>query len=525
MRKIKNILCFCLFAIFPALAVYFRNKSFIFEGGLVPLLSVILLPLTLLYFLLGLLNKKPNNNVVICIIVAWWFLLYGHIYYRILDYFDLPYSSFRHRYFVPGYSLLFFCIVYVVWKANQFTDKLISIFFTIGIVLNFQFAWDATTDIIRKDASHKQEDIEHKVFRDDMPDVYYIVMDSYPCTENLQKYYNYNNEYFIGELKKIGFQVVDHAKSNYPYTYFSLSSSLNMEYINYFEDSVSVKKGNENYPFTKIRHNKVADYFKRKGYKYVVFASAYEELNDKGQADIYINNRLSINSFHESIIQLSLLNCLNLEFYSQGVYNLCSNSLKLFPNTPDIKGSKLVFFHCFPPHPPNVFDAKGNYRYSDENVENRYAQKIQYADQVHFISTSMLEIVKNILVRSKQAPLIILQGDHGSASSERYEDERKWAEYPSREILMERFGILNAIYVPEKYKLSLPTEHTPVNTFRLVINSLFDDSLPTLPTRHYFARYRTPFNFREVNWPAVEGLTNDSLVIKKTHHSQHDLSN
>ncbi len=509
-NHLKNWLCFSLFAVFPILFVYFRNKSFIFEGGLGLPLILVLVSLLLIYLLFNRLNRKYTNNTLICIITAWWFLLYGHIYYSLLDLLQLPYSSFRHRYFLPLYSLLFFFPVLKIWRINTIPDKLIGLFLIIGVCLNLQFL----VPMIKGGnvyATSKTEVVQNTNTAD-MPDVYYIVMDSYPNAGNLLKYYKYDNTPFVHQLQQLGFNVIDKAQSNYPYTYFSIPSTLNMEYINYFEDSVSLAKNNEDFPFTKIRHNKVADYFKQKGYKYVLYASAYEQLNDKSQADLYISNKLSINSFHESLIQLSLLNALNLEFYSQGVYKLCSNSFKLLPNTPKIKGNKFVFFHCLPPHPPHVFDKNGNFIYVDDNVENRYRQKKEYIGQVQFMNHKMIEMIGSIIKDSEQPPVIILQGDHGSASSERVENENEWAKYPSKELLIERFGILNALYIPEKYKIEIPAKHTPVNTFRFILNRLFNDSMEILPSKFYFARYRSPYQFKEVNWPAVYGLTKDSLV-------------
>ena len=518
-QHVKNWFCFSLFAVFPILFVYVRNKSFIFEGGVELPLIIIVSATSTLYFIFNYLNKKPTNNVIICLMIAWWFLLYGHVYYLILDFFQLPYSSFRHRYFLPIYSLLFFLPVFKIWKTSILPPQFITVFLIIGISLNVQFLFSITKNKNTKEELSSKSLVSKSSDASDYPDVYYVVMDSYTNSDNLLSYYNYNNTPFIQQLQQLGFKVLNKAQSNYPYTYFSLPSSLNMEYINYFEDSVSLKKQNEDFPFTKIRHNKVADYFKSKGFKYVLFASAYEQLNDKEQADIYVSNKLTINSFHEALIQLSILNCLNLEFYSQGVYELCKNSFGLFPQTPNISGNKFVFFHCLPPHPPHVFDKNGNFIYTNQNVENRYRQKKEYVEQLQFVNNKMLEMLNAIIKNSKQPPIIILQGDHGSASSERFEDENKWAQYPARDILKERFGILNAFYIPEKYKINFPDKHTPVNTFRIILNNLFEDSLQILPSKYYFARYRTPYQFKEVNWPAVYGETKDSLIatIKQTN--------
>ncbi|MDP2384863.1 MAG: sulfatase-like hydrolase/transferase [Bacteroidota bacterium] len=502
---LKQVVCISLYAVFPILFVFFRNEAFIFEGDISTPISIMLVAALVLYVGFNFLNKKNTNVTIICILIIWWFLLYGHLYNFIGP------ASLRHRYFIPVYSLAFLLLISKVWKINSVPAKLINVILIMGLVLNLQFFMKMIGMMNRGNESVTAAK-QSNTSTGNLPDVYYIILDSYPSTENLKEYYNYDNSSFTKQLSDMGFQVLDKARSNYPYTYFSLSSSLNMEYINYFEDSVSIEKQNEDFPFTKIRKNKVANYFKSKGYKYVQFASAYEQLNDKTQADLYINNKLRINNFHETLIQLSVLNCLQLEFYSAGVYDACNYSLNMLPKTPEESGPKFVFFHSLTPHPPHVFDENGNFVYVDPNVENRYKQKKEYTDQVKFINKKMLEIVKQLIAGSDQEPIIILQGDHGSAGSERFEDEIYWAKYPSKEMLIERYGILNAMHIPEKYKMEFPTNHTPVNTFRIIFNNLFNDTLQPLPCKSYFASYRKPYNFKLVNWDAVSGANADSLV-------------
>ena len=89
MKILIRYLTIILFSIFPILFVYIRNKGFVIEGGLwLPVLLSSGL-FSILYFSLNLLNKKTNNNLLILILVSWWFLLYGHVYFYILDLFEI----------------------------------------------------------------------------------------------------------------------------------------------------------------------------------------------------------------------------------------------------------------------------------------------------------------------------------------------------------------------------------------------------------------------------------------------------
>src|SRR4051812_19509577 len=113
MNKIIRIANIILFAIFPIQFLYFKNQAFIHDGGLAIPLLIVSAGATLIYWILNLINTKNNNNVLIVVLISLWFLLYGHVYYFLLDAFHIHYTSFRHRYYFPIYSLLFFI---PIWK-------------------------------------------------------------------------------------------------------------------------------------------------------------------------------------------------------------------------------------------------------------------------------------------------------------------------------------------------------------------------------------------------------------------------
>ncbi len=495
---IRDFLIIALISIYPILFLYFNNADFVFEGEvLTPILIVISASFTFL-ILFNLIHKKKSNNVLVVVILMLWFLLYGHVYFFLLQAFDLTYDTFRHRIFLLLYSLVFLIPIVVIWRREEVNASFMNLVFLLALGLNFQFIFKSMSGLnISADKSKSKKEVVQESAN--YPDVYYIIMDSHPNTKNLKKYFSYDNSKFTQELNEIGFQVIDNARSNYPFTYFSLPSSLNMEYINYFQDTVSKEKENGEYPYSKIVKNKVVDYFKNKGYKYVLYPSAYDQFNEGSEAEVVMSRPTRINTFHEALIQLSLLNCLNLEFHQQDLFDFYNGTFAMLPNTPKIKGSKFVFYHCLPPHPPMVFNAKGEFIYHEQNVENRYHQKKEYAEQVEFIDAKMLEIVKGILANSEQEPIIILQGDHGSASTQKFEDENNWSDTPTKEFIEERYGILNAIYLPKKYQLTFPKDHTPVNTFRRIVNTVFEDTLKILPNHYYYSNYSPDYHFKEVN--------------------------
>lgn len=90
-------------------------------------------------------------------------------------------------------------------------------------------------------------------------------------------------------------------------------------------------------------------------------------------------------------------------------------------------------------------------------------------------------------------PLIIIQGDHGTHCSDYLSRDN-----PSDELLHERYGILNAYLVPGQIREQLNDETEPVNTFRIILRTLFDLNLPDLNHRQMYATYEKAFNFTDV---------------------------
>ncbi len=89
------------------------------------------------------------------------------------------------------------------------------------------------------------------------------------------------------------------------------------------------------------------------------------------------------------------------------------------------KGPIFVFVHILAPHPPIVFDAKGNLVRQNPHVavkagrhwrnirEERTEYCHKYREEVIYLNKRTLEMVDGILAASRRPTVIILQGDHG----------------------------------------------------------------------------------------------------------------
>jgi hypothetical protein len=70
----------------------------------------------------------------------------------------------------------------------------------------------------------------------------------------------------------------------------------------------------------------------------------------------------------------------------------------------------------------------------------------------------------------------------------------------------ERMTILNAYYFPDSRYDDLYQRISPVNSFRVVLNTFFGASLELLPDKSYFSTWPKPYNFVDVTAKAQTGV-------------------
>ena len=101
-------------------------------------------------------------------------------------------------------------------------------------------------------------------------------------------------------------------------------------------------------------------------------------------------------------------------------------------------------------------------------------------------------MMESILENTNRPSIIILQGDHGPASTLDWDN-------PTPESLKERFSILNAYYFFDQDYSNLYQTITPVNTFRIILNQYLNGNYQLLEDENYFSRLKSIFRFRKVS--------------------------
>lgn len=339
------------------------------------------------------------------------------------------------------------------------------------------------------------------------PDIYFIVLDGYGRDDILRDLYGFDNSEFVSFLWDSGFYVADRSSSNYPQTELSISSSMNLDYLNVFVEGFGGTSDRS--PLRELmQHTVLRRFLKDRGYTFVALPSAalFAQIAD---ADVYYDVVSSgINEFEGLVLSSTVLGVWveswGVELPVQG-YRLhrryILSALETLQAVPEMPGPKFVFAHILSPHPPFILDREGNFILPDRSYSTWDASlfpgsaeeyKKGYTDQMMFVNSQIMKIITNILEKSANPPVIIIMGDHGPGA---YYDTLNLNE----SCLAERFSILNAYYFPDgNYKLLYPSI-TPVNSFRVVLNQYFDANMDLLEDKNYFAGWLSPYQFADVS--------------------------
>jgi hypothetical protein len=327
------------------------------------------------------------------------------------------------------------------------------------------------------------------------PDVYYFILDAYARDDTLKAEFDLDTSPFLSQLEGMGFYVARCAQSNYAQTQLSLSSSLNMDYLQALDPNYSPGQTTRVGMEELIRHSAVRKAFESLGYKTIAFETGFKGTQWE-DADLYLSPSSDVfhsmqiaggpNGFEVMLLRTSagllladgvnvLPKFLQPDFDNPRkthrdliLYDL--EQLRVLPTRP---GPKFVFAHLVIPHPPYVFGPNGEFT----DFDKEYVPG--YRDQVIYLDKRLLELLPQIIAASPNPPVIILQGDHGSIGSK-----------PNT-----RTTIFNAYYLPNGGVKALHDDISPVNTFRVVFNTYFGGKYKLLDDVSYYSVYSAPFEF------------------------------
>ncbi len=477
-----------LFAAWPIIFLFSHNRSesIGFQQVLLPL--GVSLAVSLIFW--GLLNlayrNAPKSALVVSLMVLLFFS-FGHFHAALGGRTVAGLRIWQYRYLFGASGAILLAAVLWTVRTRGKLRQLTAVLNLVSVALVAISLFNLSMYSIRR--GPWQQFPEEAAggglpgeFREDYPDIYYIILDAYAHDRSFREEYDYDNREFTGFLQEQGFYLAERSFSNYAFTAPSLASSLNFEYL----DHQRYRTGNQRDIFAElsylIENNNTVRFLKSRGYRFVHFDSGYSCNERNRHADLQLRYGYA-NEFLVVLGQSTMLRP-----WRRGLNLLADDHrrriLGIFSGVSDVHrrvpGPKFVFAHLPCPRGPFVFGPAGEEVDFDHSSEPRERRLQAYVDQVKFVNSRVRDMLQVLLSSPERLPVIVIQADHGLGVT------RENSGRDSDRYLRSRMWILNAYFLPGDGSPALYPSVSPVNTFRIIFNRYFGTDYPLLPDRSYY---------------------------------------
>lgn len=476
--------------------------------------------------------KSYSKGAVFATLTIALFFSYGHIY-------DFIQNSLHHKVLIAAYLLiLVFSFVLLVRSAREPRVLNNTLNVVCAVLLLFPLVQIGFFYInLAGERPHIREIRSQGQIAEinlDAPDIYYFILDMYTRGDFLAERMGYDNSAFLDQLAQNGFYIAECSLSNYSTTKFSLTASLNMNYLNELLPEIDPTSTNESLVDPLIQHSEVRTFLENQGYTIVAFQTDFHGVEWR-DADHYFDVEtalqdatslsqiqaeqsgeimpiekgllgrlifdLNLNKFEWLLMQTTAARII-LDFFVPvpaeselssdyltdiRQFLLVQLTLDQAEQALEIEGPKFVYMHVVSPHPPFVFKPDGAFTTLDPDREYSTVDWYKlYTDQLQYINTRVFALVEKIFASSERPPIIIIQGDHGIPMH----GKRPYYQFNE---------ILNAYYLPGGGDSLLGQDISPVNSWRVVLNYYFGTQYELLENRAYTYNWLlSPYNFEPV---------------------------
>ncbi len=455
------------------------------------------LAITFLAWILLSLIPRVRPKATLLLTLSWFFFFsYSHIVGTFFPG-NIPVAA------ELGYALLYLVLVFLLLGARSDLKKLhtpctvillVLALIPLGRIVLYRLQSKVySIDDIAQAAAFPPElkaSLENPAPDIDKPDIYYLIFDRYASANTLKQYLNFDNSEFERKLQEQGFYIASRSMTNYPYTFLSLASSLNARYL----DEVAKFKDSKDrtYAYRLIGEALVPRYLKAQGYRYIHIGSWWEATRTNRYADrVFFYNPVilenwNLNEFEFKLLETTWFDLIIRQLEAGLSREKSANTFALDAQKPlnQIRavldsarepGPKFVFCHFLLTHPPYYFKADGSLNPSEKRDVTTDPRL--YLDSVRFTNQQILDMIQTIDRNSPHKPVIIIQADEGPYSH-LIKPNSQWKNHYTRTRM--RTQILNALRLPAAGQDRLYPTISPVNTFRLLFNTLFKTNLPLL---------------------------------------------
>jgi hypothetical protein len=341
-----------------------------------------------------------------------------------------------------------------------------------------------------------------------LPDIYYVVVDGLGRSDVLESLYGIPRESSTRTWEDMGFQIAERSLANYPQTAMTVATTLNMVHMEELLVMPHPRSADRRPLGELIAESKVVNSLRPLGYQVVSFPSGYN-LARLRNADVSKEPWMRLDFVQLHLVEKSVLPFAD-HLFGRGPagtsYTAHRHRLRyILEELAQVRSGlrddapAFVFAHLLAPHPPFVFGPNGEalrsfqpFAFKDGNHWHDFhsgdglSYVDLYRDQTLYVIDQLAKTMARIIQSASRPVVIVVQGDHGPGL------QLDW-ETPDTNRMLERFAIFNAWYVPSHVRVALWPEISPVNTFPVLFNALFDAQLELRPDRASFSSWAQPY--------------------------------
>lgn len=473
-----------LFAAYAVLFLYASNISELTASDVLQPLTIALLGASTALLLVGVVSKNLTRAAIVTSAVVVAFFGYGHAEGSLAS------LGLGLRTQLVAWSVFIVLTTILAIRAGQLLPRLTAFLNVVATILVVM----TLVTIVPREIGRAAVSAGERTTGNTQPadgaaspkrDIYYLVFDRYGSEWSLDYHFGIDSD--LPEwLSDRGFQVATQSHANYRATDFSLAATLNMTYLDHLTTRYGRDTSDRTPARAMIRDHAVGRFLKAQGYRYVHLGSWFGPTATSPQADearAYDPESEFSAVLRETTIVPAVRRLIGEQDEAPTLRErhgrIAEFQFRELTHIRDEPGPKFVFAHVLLPHSPYVFRADG--RPVTKEEEGSEPESRLYGGQLAYTDARIKETIEQLLaLPSEDQPIIIVQGDEGPFARTDIDWSDREAEY-----LQVRFGILNAMYLPDAGPGTVHASITSVNTFRLIFSRYFGVDLPLLPDRSF----------------------------------------
>ncbi|MCP3976740.1 MAG: LTA synthase family protein [bacterium] len=329
-----------------------------------------------------------------------------------------------------------------------------------------------------------------RVAPDAAPDVLFVVVDAYARADWLDQEFGFDNREFLVQLESRGFAIASAATPNYGYTYASVSTMLNLDYV--FEPGVVSDAERTQMRAALTGATGLLPLFAAAGYETAYIENAWGGSQCGSAIDWCIRDGIgerALWNLGQMTILAPVIKALRPDpFNALSVSRL--EGLGDAVTSPAAGGRpRFTFAHFLLPHTPTLLNADCTRRdrsditrWGGERGPLLAARRDGYVQQTICVNRLLVEALDTFLAEHPDG-IVLITGDHGPGSTL---DPNLPLENLAADTIEERMKTLSAYRMPG-CEGSFRQDLTPVNGARLIANCALASDLDSLPDLNYWA--------------------------------------